>query len=1582
MSASRPLPQVKRVSAGFAVVVALLLFGLTVPAAADAAFPITVNNTRDEVDTNPGNGECRTFSGAGQCSLRAAIQEANASLGADTIYILPGVYELEVPTLNEDLPETGDYDIHGSLTIAKASGPGVPVGDVIIDGGAIQNWSSGIVRVENSKVLKNLATGAGGGINNADPFDYDWLPTDPIPMPLSGRVDIVNSTLSGNGSGAGGAAVNNTSSGTVTIAGSRVTDNPGQMIVDPASITLIPDPANPGQLIPDPTEPPELIPAPGVYEPTSPPIANQGQYDGLGTIRIASSVVSDNYSEHDGGAVANEGDGALVVEDSEIENNTSEASGGGIFSHGGTLTVTDSAVSGNEAADGGGIYSVGASSAIGLRPRITITGTTISDNTAAGPYGLPPIDTTTPIIGNVALPSGGGILNDGDGHMTLTDVTLGANKAGDDGGGLNNQGRATLVATRVKFLNNEAHNEGGGAWSASERLATIRDSTFSGNKGGVPDLTDPAEPLPVGVPGEARFSTVGNVAGGGGLYTEGGPVDISRSTFTGNTATEEGGGISIDNFGDVTIKDSLVTENAAGADGGGIENSGFRVTFERLRVIKNRATLDGGGIFSLADGDSLIESTTISGNSAATGGGGLFHDADGELKLNNLTIWRNSAPRGGGIGVVESDFSPEVPPKANVAVIVRNSIVGGSLRGGSCDWFVTSDGGNMDTGGLQEVPPLAEPPLPAETKCFLAVPANSDSTSTARRDRFNKNFTIDAIADNGGPTMTHRLNYGSLAIDAAVTPCPETDQRGTTRPQNGRCDMGAFEFVGPPPPADDVPPDTKYLSGPIQDTPETVQYRFTGSDNQTAVEDLNYECRVLEIDLIEEPEVLAPWDPVPPEEQWVGCNSPYQGLLIEEGLFRFEVRAVDRADNTDPTPAVHDIPPQEEPPDTIIVEKPPPISNSRVATFTFSGTDAMTPAAFMEYECRIDSRDPDLWLECLNPTIFSNLTSGEHMIEVRAINGAELTDPTPARYKWTVGQLPNCDQANITLTAVADGWADQVNPLNNYLFETELSVASGSTGDPTAVPPEQVLGQNARTLYRFALPTDANGCELESARLRLFNESPEHGRDIEVRRLAAPWKESTLTWFNQPGTMGTGISSPTLLTEGYQEWSVLPHVQAMTAPGGVNHGWQLRDAHENDPEGAEQTYISREMPQDPPPATLPQLVLRYKADAGPPPPAPVPATTETEVTCGQVLKVSTKLANDLHGCPGEGLVVGAPNIVVDLNGHTIHPPAVFVDPGEEDGLLAGVRNSGNKNVVIRNGTVKGYGYGVLLTGGTTHNVIEDMTLDANLLGGIELNDADDGRNGNIIQDNFLTSNGESAISLINGAENSVIRRNRLDGNGGVGFQLIEADGHLFQDNVMSGVPLSPLIDSDAGTNLEHSSDNVFRNNTFKDFGDAGFVVTLGSHRNLVEGNTMVRNGDAGVYVQDSDGNRVIGNIAHQSSDGGVVISNGSDSGVRGNDVRFNPSGVDLSNSNGAMIEDNNASNSLASGFEIGNGVNLTIRNNVANHSGGGGIPMEGGAFGALRLPVGGALIEGNTANENAETGITVADGGHTVRDHR
>lgn len=1622
----------------------VLIITLAIPVWRVLAASYVVNNTSDMVDAAPGDGQCRTSSNT--CTLRAAIMEANAHPGHDEIvFLFPGTFSLGIPTVNDDLDGTGDFDIHSPMTIV-GWGAGLTIidggfppanadptargldrlfeihptagnvtfedltireGFSVEDGGAIQNWSSGLLRLEDVHVLDSYAGGAGGGLNNADPADYDWV-VEPLNPPKSGHVEIVNSVFSGNAAGIG-AAVNNTSTGTVSILdGSQIVNNPGEMIPDPAQII---DPLDP--------EPIEYVPAPGVYDPNGGAVANQGALDTVGTLRIADSVISGNFAAHDGAGVLNADSGILIIERSTIEHNTTEAAGGGVYASGGKVTITDSTISHNVAHDGGGIYSNGSVDSLGLRPHFTLTNSVISHNEAHA--------------------SGGGMANGGEAVLTITDVVFDENKAWDAGGGLEISDRSSATLTRVIFSDNIAHGEGGGAWSGTNRLVTIVDSLFSGNDAGVPTPGDLLEPASA------------NVAGGGGFYTENGPVTISGSTFEHNSATEEGGGIRMDNLADVTITDSIIRHNHADV-GGGIENSATRVTFERLLIERNYAEGDGGGIynsssglftildstiqlnsgqsggglanapdndiiirrslflrnvarapaliegepaedaglgggiFSLADGDSLYENTTISGNTAAVAGGGVFHDADGPLNLVNMTIWRNSAPSGGAIGVVESDFAPEVPPKANTAVIVRNSIVGGSIRGGSCDWYVTSQGGNIDTGGTRELNPMSEVLLPAETWCFLGAAPNSDISQPATRDRRAPNFTVDAIADNGGYTLTHAVNFGSLAIDGAVGACAETDQRGVERPQNSKCDIGAYEFEGPPPVADDNAPDTEFQSfGASDDSVEMMSFRFRGTDDVTPSEELQFECRLVETDLAEAPEILAPWDPIPVELWWQGCTSPWQTAAVEAGLFTFEVRAIDRAGNVDDEPATHTFYGGDtSAPETVIAEKPPLLSSSRSATFTFSATDNFTPPQFIEYECRLDSRDPDMWVECFNPTIFNNLTSGEHTIEVRATDAHDNVDQTPARYTWTIGQLPSCNAANITLTAVADGWVDEVVPMENYMFYTELSVRSSAVGNPSAVPPEPVVGQNARALYRFALPTDAPDCTLESATLRLYNDSPTEGRTLQAIPLAAPWLESTLTWFNQPATVPGITPAEASSFEGYQEWDVTSHVQAMMASSDPlpNYGWQIRDAVENDPEGGDQSFVSREMLQDPPPYTTPVLVLRYEADAAPPPEPPtMPADiVPTTVYCGQVITETTLVANDLLNCMGEGLVIGAPNIVLDLGGHTI-TSGVSVVSGQETGLLSGIRNSGNTNVIIRNGTVRGFGYGVMLTGGTTHNIVENMTLDANLLAGMELNDADDGRNGNTIRNNLFTSNGEAALSLVFGAENSLIIGNTFDGNGGVAFQLIEANGHLFENNTVIGIPISPLIDSDAGAQLEGSSDNQFVNNYFSDFGDAGIIILAGSNRTLVQGNTLVRSGDAGVSVSDSHGTQIIDNIAHQSSDGGVVLNGADDTVVRGNDLRFNPSGIEASNSSNLIIENNDGSNSLQTGFEIGNGLNIVIRNNVANNTGGDGIGLESGAFDALGNPVGGALIEGNTTNENAQNGITVSDGGHTIRNN-
>ena len=83
----------------------------------------------DGVDVAHGDGVCATA--AATCSLRAAVQEANALVGADIIVLPAGTYPLTLSGPGEDAAATGDLDISEDLTI---DGAGAAV--TIVDGRA------------------------------------------------------------------------------------------------------------------------------------------------------------------------------------------------------------------------------------------------------------------------------------------------------------------------------------------------------------------------------------------------------------------------------------------------------------------------------------------------------------------------------------------------------------------------------------------------------------------------------------------------------------------------------------------------------------------------------------------------------------------------------------------------------------------------------------------------------------------------------------------------------------------------------------------------------------------------------------------------------------------------------------------------------------------------------------------------------------------------------------------------------------------------------------------------------------------------------------------------------------------------------------------------------------------------------------------------------------------------------------------------------------------------------------------------------------------------------------------------------
>jgi len=296
-----------------------------------------------------------------------------------------------------------------------------------------------------------------------------------------------------------------------------------------------------------------------------------------------------------------------------------------------------------------------------------------------------------------------------------------------------------------------------------------------------------------------------SLAGGGGILNLG-TLTLRQSIVSANEslAASDGGG-GINNFGTLTLIDTVVSDNDASGShlgGGGILNEGGTLELVNCMVTGNVAkgprTAGGGGIGNhrsfTGQGVAELRNTTVSGNDASNtidGGGGILNV--GVLTVINSTISNNDASAstgGGGGGISSAIWSVEVTNST-----ISGNRASGSRRGGDgisvsgssprvsntivdddCAFFrgsLSSNGGNIESSG---------------NTCGLTDPTDHVDVSPA-------DLALGPLQDNGGPTETHALLLGSVAIGAAVlASCPATDQRGIPRPQGPECDVGAFEL--------------------------------------------------------------------------------------------------------------------------------------------------------------------------------------------------------------------------------------------------------------------------------------------------------------------------------------------------------------------------------------------------------------------------------------------------------------------------------------------------------------------------------------------------------------------------------------------------------------------------------------------------------------------------------------------------------------------------------------------------------------------------------------------------------------------
>jgi len=179
-------------------------------------------------------------------------------------------------------------------------------------------------------------------------------------------------------------------------------------------------------------------------------------------------------SGKNGGAIDN--NGTLTVTNSTLSGNSVNGGGGGAIANGGTLTVTNSTLSGN------GCYGYGG--AIANSGTGTVTNSTLNSNSTTNGYGGA-IDnkgtltvTNSTLNGNHAFIGGGGGIANG-GTLTVTNSTLGGNfTTFGSGGAIDNNG--TLTVTNSTLSNNSTTNGDGGGIANGGTL-TVTNSTLSGN---------------------------------------------------------------------------------------------------------------------------------------------------------------------------------------------------------------------------------------------------------------------------------------------------------------------------------------------------------------------------------------------------------------------------------------------------------------------------------------------------------------------------------------------------------------------------------------------------------------------------------------------------------------------------------------------------------------------------------------------------------------------------------------------------------------------------------------------------------------------------------------------------------------------------------------------------------------------------------------------------------------------------------------------------------------------------------------------------------------------------------------------
>jgi CSLREA domain-containing protein len=703
----------------------------------------TPNFVVDDSDDTDGN-VCSTA--ANDCTLRGAINLANAAAGTDTITFDATVFATnQIIQLTGALPDiASDMTIDGIATpdritvrrdtggdyrvffvamgvTATINGLTITNGSSTDDGGGVLN--EGTLTMTDSVVSGNFVSGNGGGIFN------------------QAALTMTNTIVNGNFATVGfGAGIFN--SGTLTVTNSTISDNTA---------------GNGGG---------------GIYN--------------AGTLTLINSTLSGNTATSGGGGgILNFN--TLFVINSTLSGNTANVFGGGIRSQGTTTlynSIIANSTSGGECVNGSG--TINASHSIIEGDLTCVNGTNINNSTAD-----PLLDLVTLIPTSAASPAVNAGSNallpadplDLDGDLDTSELLP------VDARGI---GFPRVVGSSVDigafevvppdFVVDRIDDANVGTCSSAANDCTLRGAinlanTAAGTDTITFDATVFATPQTITLESNLPdiFSNI-TIAGPGAssLTIDGGNTHQMFRTNLSTTFTLSG----------VTLtRASSVTGAAIRA---GI-NGDATVNVDGVVFTNNTATDSGGAVVVVA-GITTIQNSTFSGNTATIGfGGGIIVFLDGTLVLVNSTVTGGSANFGGGVWIngtatiINSTIAGNTATALGGGVRVfggtltlHNSIIADSTFGGEC----VRDGGMINASHS-----IIEDGL----TCVNGTNVNNRTGDPNLNASFAPN--VGSIAINAGSN--------ALALDADGNPLT-TDLAGNPRIVGTTVDIGAFEsaFVG------------------------------------------------------------------------------------------------------------------------------------------------------------------------------------------------------------------------------------------------------------------------------------------------------------------------------------------------------------------------------------------------------------------------------------------------------------------------------------------------------------------------------------------------------------------------------------------------------------------------------------------------------------------------------------------------------------------------------------------------------------------------------------------------------------------